>query len=328
MDSQQTFTRRQALALGIGAGLSSLWLSGPLGRRAWAKEVTLKAAYNTFASLVQYFAAKEQGLFQGEGIKLEDAFTPPHLTMPGLASSQFDFAFHNMLDIVQINVKGVSIKVVYPGAILSEKYPYSQLVVPTGSSIRTAKDLEGRKIAVSLVRSSIELILLSWLTANGVDPEKVSLVQVGIDGIIPAVKSRQFDAVYAIEPALTVIKGQKLGEAIAFPQVTLGSQVLVTGYIAREAWIEKNPDTVQAIVRVLDKATQWLMAHPQEIPGIIARNAKIEESLARQMIPPGLTRVARKGDLQPFFDAATKFKFIPQRVDACTLLSKYCPQEC
>lgn len=179
-----------------------------------------------------------------------------------------------------------------------------------------------------LLRSSVELILLSWLQANGADPEKVSLVGVGADGIVPAVKSRQFDAAYAIEPALTIIKGQKLGDSIAFPRVAPGSAVLVTGFIAHEAWIEKNVETAQAIVRALDKATQWLMAHPQEIPGIMVRHVRIEESLARQMITPGLTRVARKGELQPFLDAAVKFKFIPRPVDACTLLSKYCPADC
>lgn len=327
MDFSTTFRRRDLLTVGVG-GLATAWLGGWPGAAAWAKEVTLKAAYNRFASLMQYFAAKEQGFFQAEGIKLDDAFTPPHLTMPGLASNQFDFAFHNMLDIAQINLKGVSVKIVYPGAVLSEKHPYSQIVVPSGSPVRTAKDLEGRKVAVALLRSSVELLMKSWLVANGADPEKVTLVAVGADGVVPAVKSRQFDAVYAIEPALSIITGQKIGEAIAYPQIVPGSPLLVTGFIAREAWLEKNGDTAQAIVRALEKSTRWLMDHPGEIPGIMVRNSRIEESLARKMIHPGLTLVARRADLQPFFDAAVKFKLIPSPVEACSLLSPYCPREC
>jgi hypothetical protein len=42
----------------------------------------------------------------------------------------------------------------------------------------------------------------------------------------------------------------------------------------------------------------------------------LEESLARQMIHPGLTRAARRADLQPFLDVAGKFKFIVRTVNA------------
>lgn len=327
MGCERTLTRRDVLALGVGAGVTA-GLGGPWLRRVSAKETTVKASYFTISALMQYYAAKERGFFKEEGIKLEDTFVPGHLIMQGLVSGQVDFTFTNTVDITRINLQGVSVKILYPGAVMSHSHPYAQIAVPEGSTIKTAKELEGRKIAVASVRSTIDLAVINWLATNGADPAKVNIVAVGFDGIIPAIRSKQFDAVYAIEPELAIIKGQKLGELIGFPHGALGSQVLVTGYIAREAWIEKNPETAQTIVRALDKTTQWLMAHPGEIPGIITRNTRIKEDLARQMILPGLTRVARKVDLQPFVDVAAKFKFIERSPDVCTLFSKYCPKEC
>ena len=320
------WTRRRILAAGAAAGLS--W-AGLNSRNSQAQTFGLKAAYNRFASQFQYFAAKEQKFFEAEGIKVEDAFTPPPVAIPGLLSGQYDLAFHNILDIAQINLKGSSVKILYPGAMLTDKFPYAQLVVPAGSTVKTAKDLEGKKIGVAFLRSSIDLDVTIWLAANGVDPKKVTFIGTGIDGVVPTIKSKQVDAAYVIEPALTVIKGQKLGEAIAVPPASqTGGGYMATGYIARESWIERNPDLAQAIVRALDKATQWLIANQQEIPGLISRNSGIPEPLARQMILPGTTRMVRKADIQPYLDAAAKFGFIDRSLDACSLVSKFCPQAC
>lgn len=327
MGLHRAFTRREVLALGVGASVSSTRLGGPTLRSAWA-QTPVKASYFAISAAIQYYAAKERGLFQAEGLKLEDSFVPGHLVVEGLVSGQVGFTFTNVLNIAQINLKGVSVKILYPGTTISEKNPYTQLVVPAGSPIKTAKDLEGKKIAVTQLRTTAELTTRAWLAANGADPEKVSFVGVGFTGIVPALKGKQFDAAFAIEPDLAVIKAEKLGESLAIPHLPLGPEVLITGYIARESWIEKNSEAAQAVARALDKATQWLMANPQEVAGIIVRNTKIQEGLARQMIHPGLTRVARQADLQPLLDMAVKFKFLAQPVGACSLFSKYCPQAC
>ena len=327
MDSKNAFTRRDVLALSVGASVSAMWPASPLIRSAWG-ETAVKASYFSISALIQYYAAKERGFFKEEGMKLEDTFVPGHLVMDSVVSGQVDFTMTNTLDTAKINLKGLSVKILYPAATINKDHPYAQLIVPSGSPIKTAKDLEGRTVALTNLKSGPELAMRNWLIVNGANPEKVKFVGVGFDGIAPAVKSRQFDAVYGIEPDLAIVKGQKIGETIAVPHLALGSQVLLTGFIARESWIEKNGETAQAIVRALDKSTQWLMAHPEEVPGLVVRHTKMEEGVARQMIHPGLTRVARKADLQPYFDMAAKINYIDRPLDACTLYSKYCPREC
>ena len=324
MTTRHLLSRRKMLAGAVAAGMSA----AVAPRAAIAADFELKLAYNRFASLFQFFAAKEQGFFQNAGLKLTDTFTPPPLAIPGLLSGQHDVAFHNILDIAQINLKGGKIKIIHAGTMLSPENPYTQLIVPTGSQVKTAKDLEGGKIAVPFVRSTLDLDLLSWLVANGADPKKVGIVGVGIDGIIPAVQSKQFEAVYAIEPAVSVIKAQNFGHQIAFPASASVSGYMATAFIAREEWIEKNLLIAKAVVDVLDKATDWLVANPGEIPGLVSRHTGIEPKLAAQMIHPRPLRVARKADIQPFLDVAAKFEHIPRAIDACSMISSVCPQEC
>ncbi|MBI3091784.1 MAG: ABC transporter substrate-binding protein [Candidatus Tectomicrobia bacterium] len=329
MEWQSSFTRREVLSLGLAAGLSSTLLTSPWPRRAWAQEAALKAGYLSISACVQYFAAKEQGFFKAEGLKIEDQ--PARvgaMIMEGIVSGSFELGFTNTVDIAQINLKGISVKIIYPGVIISATHPYSQMMVPLDSGIQSVKDFAGKSIGVAAARSSIDLSIFNWLEKNGVDPKAVKIVELGFAGIVPGLKSKQVDAVLAVEPAIAVIVGQKIGRSVGFPHGALGSQVLVVAYMALESWIEKNPQKAQAIVRALDKATQWLMEHPEALPGIMERNARIKEDLARKMIQPGLTRVARKVDLQSFIDVAAKFNHIPRSLDVCTLFSKYSPKEC
>ncbi len=319
MEWTRKFTRRNVLAAGIAGGLSLALGSA----RAQAPKYTIKASYNTFASMLQYFAGKEQKFFEAEGIRLEDANVNPALTMSGLISGQYEVGFHSLLDIAQIHVKGTDIKIFHAGVIQSHEHPYSQMVIPNGSPIKTAKDLAGKRIAVALIRGAIDVSIYSMLTEVGVDPTSVSLVQVGIDGVIPALSSGKFDAVYCIEPALTIAKLQKLGTPLPY----IGLDYMATGYLARQAWLDKNGDAAHAFIRALDRATDWLKANPKEAPGLIARNAKLDPKLASQIILPGPLKVARTADMQPFLDYATKYKLLSASVNACDLMASICPKE-
>jgi len=317
-----TNVSRRTVVAGIGAAVGASSLP------AFAADREVKLAYNKFASLFQFFTAKEQGYFQAAGLKLADTFVPPPLAIPGLLAGQYDVAFQNILDIAQINLKGGKIKIIHAGTMLSPDNPYTQLLVPTGSTLKTAKDFEGGKIAVPFVRSTLDLDLLSWLVANGADPNKVSIVGVGIDGIIPAIQSKQFEGVYAIEPAVSLIVAQGLGRKLAFPASASVSGYMATAFIAREEWVDKNPETAKGVVEALDKATDWLIANPQEIPALVSRNTGIDPALAVKMVNPRPLRVVRQGDIQPFLDVAAKFGHIPSQINACSMLASICPKEC
>lgn len=332
MKREHRLTRREVLALGamgLGAGLAFPFAGAPLVRRAWGREVTVKAGYLSIATSIQYFAAKERGFFKAEGITLDDAAARAAVvTLEGIASGSYELGFATTIDITQINLKGINVKILYPGPLLSTQHQFARLMVPMGSTIKTAKDFEGLKVGVSVTNTSQDLIVKRWLAAKGANPTKVSFVELGFAGILPALKAKTVAAVYAIEPQITLINAQKIGESFAFPHEVLGAPLLVVGYVARDSWIEKNPETAQAIVRALDKTTQWLMEHPQEIPGVVARNTRITAELAQKMVLPGLTRVARKAELQPFVDIAAEYGYIPRSLDTCSLFSRFCPQEC
>jgi len=105
MGPERAVTRREVLALGFGAGVTATRLGGPLITRAGGKEKTVKASYFAISALVQYYSAKEQGLFQAEGLKLEDTFVPGHLVMQSVISGQVDFTMASSPDPARQHLK-------------------------------------------------------------------------------------------------------------------------------------------------------------------------------------------------------------------------------
>jgi ABC-type nitrate/sulfonate/bicarbonate transport system substrate-binding protein len=107
----------------------------------------------------------------------------------------------------------------------------------------------------------------------------------------------------------------------------MGRRQLVTGFFAREAWLEKNPDAAKAVVRALDKAYAWVIANPKKLSAVIESNTGMKPGLAAKMIPPGPVNIVRVSEMQPFLDNALKYGLIPKAIKACDMLSKYCPSE-
>ncbi|WP_181764579.1 TAXI family TRAP transporter solute-binding subunit [Streptomyces albidus (ex Kaewkla and Franco 2022)] len=74
---------------------------------------------------------------------------------------------------------------------------YIQLVVPAGSSVRSAKDLKGLRVGVGQERSGVNLIAGRLLRAAGLDPDKdVRPVRAGIDRMPDLLEKGKLDAFF------------------------------------------------------------------------------------------------------------------------------------
>ncbi|GGO56740.1 hypothetical protein GCM10012287_51010 [Streptomyces daqingensis] len=74
---------------------------------------------------------------------------------------------------------------------------YMQLVVPAGSAVRSAKDLEGLRVGVGQERSGVNLIAGRLLRAAGLDVDKdVHAVRAGIDRMPGMLEEGKLDAFF------------------------------------------------------------------------------------------------------------------------------------
>lgn len=176
------------------------------------------------------------------------------------------------------------------------------------------------------MRSYVDGTVKAWLKSKGINPAQVTFVPVGAQGIIPAIRSKQVDAAFTLEPQAAILQQDGLARVLGSPAEALGTH-LGGVYIARESWLDKNPDTARAIVRALDAGTEFVIGAPSNLPDLIARNCDITPEIARRMNMPTYARVARKSDLKVLFDTLAEDGVLERNIDPCAIYSKYCPQE-
>ncbi len=147
------------------------------------------------------------------------------------------------------------------------------LVVRNGANITKASDLVGKKIAVPFV-STTHYSLLAALKHWGIDPKKVTILNLRPTEITAAWQRGDIDAAYVWDPALGQIKasGKTLTSSV---EVAAWGAPTFDAWIVRKDFAAKNPDFVTAFARVTGAAYAAYRADPKAFAGNADNLAKI-----------------------------------------------------
>jgi NitT/TauT family transport system substrate-binding protein len=160
--------------------------------------------------------------------------------------------------------------------VVYDRYPGFALVVSpkqTGQ-IKSIKDLANKRIGVSAPGSSTDYFLKFMLKKNGVDPNSVGVIGIGLGATaVAAMEQGSVDAAIMLDPAPTLLQGKYKDLVILSDTRTQKDTLDVFGgeypggaLYTRADWIEKNPKQVQALTNAIVNTLKWLHAHtPEEI---------------------------------------------------------------
>src|SRR3979411_3544508 len=93
--------------------------------------------------------------------------------------------------------------------VVYDRYPGFALVVSPRNSgaIKSVKDLAGKKVGVSAPGSSTDFFLKYMLAKNGVDPDSVGVVGIGLEATaVAAMEQGSGDAAIMLDPAITLLQ--------------------------------------------------------------------------------------------------------------------------
>lgn len=136
------------------------------------------------------FVAQEKGYFKEQGLDVEiqmpaDTNDPLRL----VAAGQIDMAISYQPQVLV--ARGEDIPVQSFAALV--RHPLNQLMVPANGVIQSPKDLVGKTIGYPSIPLD-EAIIETMVKADGGDPEKVKMVDIGWD-LIPAMATAKTDAI-------------------------------------------------------------------------------------------------------------------------------------
>jgi sulfonate transport system substrate-binding protein len=240
--------------------------------------------------------AQTLGYYQQEGLSVEiSELAGGTKAIEALLGGSVDVAAGSMSDAVALGAEGHPVR----GFLLLYTRPTAALAVAPGlvGTIRTVRDLKGRSVGVSTPGSASHQLLNYLLVTNGLGPDDVSAVSVGMAGSsIAALEHQQVDAAVLIASAVTAFADRHDGRGFMADTRTpaganrvFGSEVFPSvSLLAQDTWLERNADTANRLVRAVKSGLQWVRTQPVE--------------RVREMIPEG-ARMTLGEDLRSIRDA-------------------------
>jgi NitT/TauT family transport system substrate-binding protein len=160
--------------------------------------------------------------------------------------------------------------------VVYDRYPGFALVVsPTQTAaIKSIKDLAGKKVGVSAPGSSTDFFLKFMLAKNGVDPNSVAVVGIGLEATAVAAMERGLvEAAIMLDPAVTLLQGKFKDLKILSDTRTQKDTLGVFGgeypggsLYTRADWIGKHEKESQALATAIVSTLKWIHSHtPEEI---------------------------------------------------------------
>jgi sulfonate transport system substrate-binding protein len=218
----------------------------------------------------------------GAQVIWQPGFTASLPVMEGIKAGGVDFSFATATAVVNAVAAGVPIVPLAAYALPANEV---DVLVAAGSSIHTAADLKGKKIAHQNGTTGT-YSLIKYLEGAGLRLTDVQAVSLSGADAYTAFAQGSIDAWIHWQPA-TALALAKLGDkARALPQVKTYDYAF---YVARTAFAERQPQIAAKLVRLIRDTQRHDFAHPDDTVKAWAglggfEPGSTEEKVYRQLI--------------------------------------------
>jgi NitT/TauT family transport system substrate-binding protein len=262
------FSRR---ALAFGAVLAFA-LAGPASAQ---NKTPLKIAVGGAECLcyLPTVLAKQLGMYEKHGLDAELInFKGGSVALTAVLGGSADVVSGYYDHCVNLKGKNKDMKSV----VVYDQFPGLVLVVSPKqtANIKSVKDLAGKKVGVSAPGSSTDFFLKYILSKNGVDPNSIGVIGVGLGATaIASMEQGEIEAAIMLDPAITVLQGRHKDLTILSDTRSQKdtSAVLVCEYpcgaiYTKAEWISSHQKEVQAMTNAIVATLKWIHSHsPEEI---------------------------------------------------------------
>lgn len=254
----------------FAATLAALVLSS--GFALAQSKVTLAVGGGSCLCYLPTMLAKQLGEYEKAGVNVEVVdFKGGSESLKAVIGGSADVVSGYFDHCVNLAAKGQHLQ----AFVVYDRYPGFALVVsPKNADIKTIKDLANKKVGVSAPGSSTDFFLKYILSKNGVDPNSVGVIGVGLGATaVAAMEQGSIDAAIMLDPAVTVLQGRNKDLKILSDTRSQKDTLSVFGgeypggaLYTRADWIASHEKEVQAMTTAIVNTLKWIHSHtPEEI---------------------------------------------------------------
>ena len=258
--------RRVFLAQSAAASLIGVV---PMAVRAQALEkpkLTIAVGGKNLLYYLPLTIAESLGYFKAEGLDVTIAdFAGGSRALQAVVGGSADVVSGAFEHTLNMQAKGMKLR----AFVLQGRAPQIVMGInpKTMPNYKTIADLKGKKIGVTAPGSSTNVMANFVLAKGGLKSSDVSIIGVGAaNGAVAAMRSGQIDAISNLDPVITLL--QRSGDLkiisdtriVAESEKVFGGPMPAACLYAPQAFLDKNPNTAQALANAIVRADKWVQA--------------------------------------------------------------------
>jgi NitT/TauT family transport system substrate-binding protein len=246
------------------------------GQALEKRQITLAVGGKTALYYLPLTIAERLGHFKEEGLDVTiNDFRGGAQSLQALAGGSVDVVTGAYEHTIRMQAKGQDVRAVielgrFPGIVLGVRKDRA-------AAYKTAADLKGMKIGVSAPGSSTNFFVMYLMAKAGLRPADASYIGVGIgSSVIAAITKGEIDAISNLDPSMTKLELDGQIRVVADSRTEEGTRAIFGGsnpaavLYAKQDFIARNPNTVQALVNAFYKTLKWLeKATPEQVTATV-----------------------------------------------------------
>jgi NitT/TauT family transport system substrate-binding protein len=210
----------------------------------------------------------KKGFFQAQGLDINKrTLQSGNDVVLAVANHNGEIGYLGWVPMMIARTTGIKLTAVAASEVegTSVNDNWQNILVKGSSSIRTAKDLAGKTIAVNALKGVGEVMIKAALKKEGVDPGSIKLLALPFPSMRSALQNGQVDAIWVPEPFLSQALNNDGARIVMAPGPVLGKFWPIGGYAALAEWSKANPDLARKFRAAINQSLSYAQSHPSEI---------------------------------------------------------------
>ena len=296
----------------------ALGLTSVAGAQQTAMPV-VRVAMPPIDAASQVYYAQSKGFFKKVGLNVEILpINEGASVAAAVAGGTADIGKSNLSSLCAAFLRGLPFVAIAGANMYNAKTHQSELVVAPNSTIRSAKDLNGKTIAVGGLKNVQEVGFNKWMDTNGGNWTSTHILEIPFSATAEAIVTGRIDAAMMAEPELGAALAAKKVKILATPFDSIGKQWVLGTWFTTQAYAKAHPDVIKAYAQAMVMAAEWANKNQGE-------SGKILEASTGIPVGPSASRLLfatelESRDMQPLIDASAKYGGLKNTFPAAQLL--------
>jgi NitT/TauT family transport system substrate-binding protein len=230
----------------------------------------------------------QQGFFSRHGIKVNPQVAQGGATMvPDVVSGLSHFGFSDVTSLLVARSRNVPVKIIAAGNYSTGMAgsDFGAVVVPADSPIKGPRDLAGHTVAVNNLNNIGDTTVRASVHKAGGDATSVRFTEVDFPDAPAALKARQVDAAWVVEPFLSIARAQG-NRVVAWNLVDTDPNLMVAAFFATNQLAARSPDLVARFRTAVNESLTYAQQNPQQARTALQAYTKIDPTLITELTLP------------------------------------------